>query len=129
MSIKSILYVEDDPNIQMLIRLFLRNEPYEIITADNPEEAQDALLSQSFDIIIVDLTLQKDGDGAELIRTIRKMPGYEAIPIFVFSGFDESHFRKYNIDGLIQRFIRKPAKKNILIDTIRSFHDTTRSQK
>lgn len=115
---KTILYIEDDIDNQTLVRLFLRNEPYDLITAETPQQALDVISSRDVDIIIVDLNLQEEGDGVELIRSIRGKNGYETVPIFVFSGFDEQHFKKYGIETLIQYFFRKPTSKKDLIEAL-----------
>ncbi|MDG5767030.1 response regulator [Balneolales bacterium ANBcel1] len=121
---KNILYVEDDFDNHTLVKLFLKNEPWNLIIAETPGQAHEALASQPMDLVIVDLNLQEEGDGATLIRELKKNPEYESIPVFVFSGFDENHFSKYGLDDSIQRFFRKPTSKKMLIEAIRSIGDT-----
>jgi len=128
MPLKNIMYVEDDLDNHTLIKLFLRNEPWDVVTTESPDQALDALEQNTMDLIIVDLNLQGEGDGAELIRTIRQNPGYQETPIFVFSGFDEHHFKQYGIEELVQRFFRKPTSKKVLVEAISEFDDTKESQ-
>lgn len=120
---RTLLYVEDDPANQKLIRLFLKSEPVDIVTAENVEEALELLQSHPPDVIVVDLNLQEEGDGAGLIHSIRSMAGYESVPIFVFSGYDRSQLKQYEIDHMIQKFFRKPTSKKSLIDAFRSLDD------
>ncbi|MEX0681052.1 MAG: response regulator [Balneolales bacterium] len=119
MSFKNLLYVEDDPYNQNLIRLFLKKEPFHLITADSAAVALDILKKQSIDIIIVDLTLQKEGDGADLIRCIRDLDGYHSVPLFVFSGYDENHFNTLDIANMVQCFFQKPTAKQTLIKALK----------
>ncbi len=121
MKSKKILYVEDDQDNQMLVKLFLRNEPYELMTAETPQEAIDTISSHQVNAIIVDLNLQEEGDGVELIQSIRNLSGYQSVPIFVFSGHDEQHFKQFGIDDQIHRFFRKPTSKKTLIEALREF--------
>lgn len=118
---KKVLYVEDSADNQLLISLFLRQEPVEFHTADDPEQALAKAAAENYDLFIIDLTLKQEGDGAELIKTLRAMPDYASVPIFVFSGFDEYSFRVYNLDDQIQRYFRKPASKNELVQAVREF--------
>ncbi len=118
MQTKQILYVEDDTANQTLVKLFFKKEPFQLTTADDPDEALDLVKSTSFDVIIVDLNLRKEGDGAELIRDIRNISGYETVPVFVFSGHDVHSFRDYGIEDLIQNYFSKPVNKKTLISAL-----------
>ncbi len=124
MQSKQILYVEDDAANQMLIDLFFKKEPFELTMADTPEEAIGLVKSKSFDAIIVDLNLRKEGDGAELIREIREIPDYESVPIFVFSGHDAHSFKEYGIENMIHTYFSKPVSKKDLIDALRESTET-----
>lgn len=124
MATKKILHIEDDQDNQTLIKLFLRNEPYELIGAETPDQALEIAKSQSVDVIIVDLNLQGQGDGAEVIRSIRALENYKSVPIIVFSGFDQHHFRQYGIDDMINKFFRKPTSKKTLVEALRELVDT-----
>ncbi len=118
MQTKQILYVEDDTANQTLIKLFIKKEPFELTTADNPDDALDLVRSNSYDVIIVDLNLRKEGDGAELIREIRDVDGYESVPVFVFSGHDVHSFREYGIEDMIQNYFSKPVNKKTLVNAL-----------
>ncbi len=102
----------------MLVKLFFKKEPLELICVDNPDEALGAMKSQPFDVVIVDLNLRKEGDGAELIRQLHNLPGYENVPVFVFSGQDIHAFKEYGIDGIVSRFFSKPISKKTLLGAI-----------
>lgn len=118
---KKILYVEDSADNQLLISLFLRQEPVDFHTADDIEQALEKAADGGYDLFIIDLTLKQEGDGAELIKELRAMPANASVPIFVFSGFDEYSFRAYNLDDQIQRYFRKPASKSELVEAVREF--------
>ncbi len=115
---KQILYVEDDNANQMLVKLFFKKEPFEMTGVDNPDDALDIMNSQSFDLVIVDLNLRKEGDGAVLIREMRKLDGYENVPVFVFSGHDVHSFKEYGIEDMVNKYFSKPVGKKTLIEAI-----------
>jgi CheY-like chemotaxis protein len=118
MTTKKILYVEDDHANQMLVKLFFKKEPLEMTGVDNPDDALETMKSQTFDVVIVDLNLRTEGDGAVLIRDLRKLPEYENVPVFVFSGHDIHAFKDYGIEGMINRYFSKPVNKKTLIEAI-----------
>ncbi len=118
MTTKQILYVEDDTANLMLVKLFFKKEPIELTGVDNPEDAMELMKSRSFDVIIVDLNLRKEGDGADLIREFRKLPGCESVPVFVFSGHDIHSFKEHGIEDMVSRYFNKPVNKKTLIDAV-----------
>lgn len=123
MPVTNILYVEDDLDNQTLVKLFLKKEPWELKSAETPAQAMEILEAEPIDLIIVDLNLQEQGDGAELIKDIREKPEYKDTPVFVFSGHDEHHFEQFDIKDLTHRFFRKPTSKKVLIEAIREIEN------
>ncbi len=114
----TILYIEDEQENLTLIRLFLRKEPFQLLTAETPEKALQILESHKVDLVLVDLNLQGEGDGAILVKAIRDNPKYKTTPVFVFSGFDEYQLQKHGIDGMVQKFFRKPTSKQVLVQAL-----------
>ncbi len=80
-SIKRILYVEDDPIIQMLARRILKD--YHIDLCNTAEEALERVKSVRYDAIILDIQLGRGLSGQQLCRILREHPDYEHTPIAV----------------------------------------------
>lgn len=73
-----ILVVDDEKTITDLVGIYLRNEGYEVQLAYNGADAAQAILTQEFDLAILDIMLP-DIDGFELLRTIRADHTYPVI--------------------------------------------------
>ena len=67
---KTILVVEDDPNIQEALRYSLEKEKYNLILADDGEEALQLTNDHKPDLVLLDLMLPKT-DGLSVCKTIR----------------------------------------------------------
>ena len=67
----NILVVDDEPNIQELVKMYLEKEGYKIELAANGKEAIDRLESFKPALVVLDLMLP-DIDGYEVCREIRK---------------------------------------------------------
>ena len=67
----SLLIVEDDPFLTMLIRRMLESSGYEVTSAANGEEAVHCLQSSPFDAVLTDLSMPIM-NGHDLIRWIRE---------------------------------------------------------
>jgi Response regulators consisting of a CheY-like receiver domain and a winged-helix DNA-binding domain len=76
-----ILVVEDDEDINRILRRYLEREKYEVISAFSGTEAKLQLQLKTFDMIILDLMIPGI-PGEELIKEIRKNA---QIPILVIS--------------------------------------------
>lgn len=62
-----ILIVDDEKNIQLLIRRTLETEEYDIEVADTGKEALDKIRANRFDVVILDLRLP-DMDGLQVLK-------------------------------------------------------------
>lgn len=65
-----ILLAEDVETNQMVFQVMLRNEPYEIDTAENGEVAVEKALKGNYDIIFMDIMMPKMG-GIEALHKLR----------------------------------------------------------
>ncbi len=69
--IRKILIADDEPNMIWALKKALSKEEYEIISADNGEEAVDSLIEDP-DLIIMDLKMPKM-NGLEALRKIKEI--------------------------------------------------------
>ena len=65
-----ILLVEDNPDNRLLIKAYLKKQPYEIVEAENGEEAINCYTSQVFDLVLMDVQMPVM-DGYTATRAIR----------------------------------------------------------
>lgn len=68
---KNVLIVEDEQSILTLLKYNLEKEGYEVSTALDGQEGYDMALSQSFDMILLDLMLPGI-DGMDVCRELRR---------------------------------------------------------
>ncbi len=105
-----ILVVDDDPDIRKLIRLILENSGYDILEAENGQEAMDLLRSGEnplvIDTIISDLTMPKV-DGYEAIAYFQKE--FPSIPIIVLTGIADLEVATSFMRRGISNYLVKPV--------------------
>ena len=65
-----ILVVDDDDDIRKIIRIYLINAGYEVITASNAKEALN-ILSEEINLILLDI-MMPDMDGLTACMKIRE---------------------------------------------------------
>ena len=109
----SILVVDDDENIRMVLRQSLEKEGYRVSTAKSAEEALNTLQRSFFHVVITDI-MMAEMSGVELLLKIKEMNSM--MQIFVMT----SHSTLPNVIQCMQGgaydFFEKPLKiEDILI--------------
>ena len=101
-----ILYVEDNPDNRMLVRRILLSEDYALLEATNATEALEVLKTAKPDLILMDINMP-DMDGYTLTAKIKKMPGFEKLPILALTANvmrgDKEKVLEAGCDGYIQK--------------------------
>ena len=109
-----ILVVEDDFDIQELLRNFLQEAGYEITIACDGAEALSFFTSQQFDLIILDIMLPKI-DGFTVCELIRKQ---SQVPIIMLTALNGEEEQIKGLDLQVDDYITKPFSMPILIRKI-----------
>lgn len=108
---KSILAVDDDPQIRRLISRSLKDGKYEVTCVAGAEEAIQFLKKQTPHLVLLDLYLTSSAapDGFDCLRSIRKS-GY-CNPIYILSS-DESFERAHIAakEGANGYFVKQAAR-------------------
>lgn len=76
-----ILIADDEPEIRELLRLYLENEKYIVIEAQNGQEALDKMQSDKPDLCILDI-MMPEVDGYACLAQLRKTSN---IPVIIIS--------------------------------------------
>lgn len=79
-----ILIADDEPEIRSLLRLYLENENYEIVEAEDGQQALDLLRRQKPDLCVLDIMMPKM-DGFHVLQEIRKESN---VPVMILSAKD-----------------------------------------
>lgn len=112
---KNTLIVEDEPDIQELLRAYLRDAGYRTAVAGDGVEALSLFAQQTFDLILLDLMLPKiDGFGVcELIR--QQSP----VPILMLTALDgeQEQLRGFGLN--IDDYVTKPFSMPVLLEKLR----------
>ncbi len=82
---RTILVVDDEPNIRFLVRVTLENAGYDVIEAHHGVAALERTKEGRPQMIVTDLMMPVMG-GRELIERLRADPETATIPILVLSG-------------------------------------------
>lgn len=84
MADKKVLVVDDEFHIVQVVAIKLRNNGYEVITADNGADAFRLACEQKPDIVITDYQMPQLS-GLELIEKMRSYPDTVRIPVIMLT--------------------------------------------
>ena len=82
-----VLVVEDNDDIQVLFRLVLESEGYEVRVVDNSKDALQYLESHQPQLILMDI-MMPGSNGIELSHQIKQKLGFQSLPILLVSAVD-----------------------------------------
>ncbi len=109
-----ILVIDDDESILELIKDTLSSD-YQISTARDSLEGVELLMSERFDLLVIDLGMPVL-DGVELIQKIRAHSPFNKIPILVLSAYPELRTRLAGSD--VEAIMAKPFSVDELSRTV-----------
>lgn len=115
---KSILIVEDDPEIRNYLKDRLENE-YQIFEAESPDAAFLMAMDKVPDLITCDLML-KNEDGLKLVETLKACPATAHIPIIVISAKNTPDELLKGIKTGVDDYITKPFNIAFVRERIRT---------
>ncbi|MBT3387369.1 MAG: response regulator, partial [Desulfobacula sp.] len=76
-----VLLVDDEEGIRKVLKIYLQDVGYKVVTADNGKKAVEIIDAESFDIVLTDIRMP-GMDGISLLKHIKKnSPDTEVIMI------------------------------------------------
>lgn len=112
----TVLAVDDDANLQTVMRHYLEQAGYQYLSALNGKELMDKLAATQPDIILLDLLLP-DNDGLSLLTMIRTKTH---APVIVVSGKDEAADRIVGLEMGADDYLTKPFEMRELSARIKA---------
>jgi two-component system response regulator RegX3 len=111
-----ILVVDDEPAISDAVAYALEGEGYEVESRSDGEAALEAALSESFDLVILDLLLPKLS-GTEVCRRLRSESD---IPILMLTAKDAEVDRVLGLEAGADDYVTKPFSIAELVSRVRA---------
>ena len=117
-----LLAVEDEPRNAALLQAILGRAGYRLHVAGDLAAARAWLATERPDLVLLDRHLP-DGDGLELIGTIRGDAQLRGVPILLVSASVLPRDQSAAMDAGCDGFLAKPVRVKPLIDEVRRLLD------
>src|SRR5215471_4701406 len=126
-----VLVCDDQPDVLEALRLLLKGQGWQTVTADSPNALLHAARADSFDLILTDLNYTRDTtsgkEGMDLLASLEEQGN--TVPVVVMTAWG-------NVDLAVEAmrrgacdFVQKPWDNNRLLATIRKQAEPVRLRK
>ena len=115
---KRILVVEDQEDNRQILRDLLGNAGFELMEAENGEEALVAVARLRPDLILIQLPLM---DGYEATRRIRTNPDLKLVPIIAVTSYALSGDEDKAFAAGCDAYVTKPYSPRQLLAKVREY--------
>lgn len=122
---KTVLVVDEDPDVRQFVRTVLELDGYDFIEAINGQVAYEKAKEQQPDLIVMDVQMPKK-DGLSALYDLRNDPETKGIPVILLTGVAETTGVRFSADTVEEfmgerpdAYIDKPADPDHLRDTAR----------
>ncbi len=114
---KRILVADDDPVILRLIQVNLELEGYQVLTANNGEEAIAAATRETPDLVILDIMMPRL-DGYQTCERLKAEDATKDIPVvFLSAKAQQADIEKGKSYG-VQEYLTKPFDPTELLEVV-----------
>lgn len=112
-----ILVVDDEVNITQILEFSIEAEGFDVITAQNGEDAIEKARREQPDLIILDIMMPKI-DGYEACRILKANPLTKHIPVVLLTAKGREVDKRLGYEVGATDYIVKPFSPNKLIEKI-----------
>ena len=114
-----ILIVDDDKEVVRLMRAYLEQAGYEVLTAHDGETALHILRREKPDLVLLDLMLP-DRDGWDITRLVRGDPGLSKTPIIMLTARVDVTDRIVGLEMGADDYVTKPYDPREVVARVRA---------
>lgn len=115
----TLLVIDDQPYDTLLLSTYLREEGYQVLTANSGQDALDLVIEKDPDIVLSDV-MMPGMDGFEVCAKIKDRPESVLTPVVLITALDGQNDRIKGIQAGADEFLSKPINREELMARVRS---------
>jgi CheY-like chemotaxis protein len=113
-----ILVVEDQDSIRRMIEALVQARGYQVTAVSSGAKAIDVALTDTPDIVLLDLNLPGQYDGFDVCQRLRSDPGTRTVPVVIISAMDDDESRARATAAGATAYYTKPFSPIALLKEI-----------
>jgi DNA-binding response OmpR family regulator len=112
-----LLFVDDDPSVRMTLPVILENQGFRVDVASSVPTALEKMSASTFDVLLSDLNIHREGDGFLVIGAMRHLqPKCINLILTAYPGLDNALLA---IQQQVDDYFIKPTDTALLISRIK----------
>ena len=111
---KTVLIVDDEPNILLSVEFLMQREGHEVLTASDGQEALDLLASSRPDLMILDVMMTRK-NGFEVCAEVRADPAFSDLPVLMLTAKGREAEMSKGMSLGADAYITKPFSTHELV--------------
>ena len=119
MPVHTILVVDDEAAIRDMLCIALEAADYNVIQAENAQQAHAAILDRNPDLVLLDW-MMPGTTGLELLRRLKRDELTEKIPVIMLTAKAEEDSKIYGLDSGADDYISKPFSPRELVSRVKA---------
>ena len=119
MSKHTILVVDDEAAIRDMLYIALEAADYNVIQAENAQQAHAATLDRNPDLVLLDW-MMPGTTGLELLRRLKRDELTQKIPVIMLTAKAEEESKIYGLDSGADDYISKPFSPRELVSRVKA---------
>lgn len=117
-----VLVVEDNKDAQYILRRILERD-YDIVCAEDADQALAAAHATTFDTVLIDIHLDGGANGLQLLEALRALPAYADTPMAAVTAYGIRRDRDPFISAGFAHFVIKPFTATEIRQVVRDMLD------
>ncbi len=122
-----VLLVDDEPDILEFISYNMRKEGFQVLTANNGQEALKIAEAETPELIILDV-MMPGMDGIETCEELKRVPALKNTIVAFLTARGEDYSQIAGFDAGADDYITKPVKPKVLISRAKALLKRYRSE-
>jgi two-component system chemotaxis response regulator CheY len=115
---KTILAIDDSASIRQMVAFTLKSSGYEVVEAADGMDGLDKAKARSFNLVLTDQNMPRM-DGLTLIKSLRAMPQYKAVPILMLTTESSDAMKQQGRAAGATGWLVKPFDPQKLIEVVK----------
>ena len=112
-----LVIVEDDTDTLEMLRVTLEARAFRVTTCQSAVEMLELAPKNSADLVISDIGMPQM-DGFEMIKRLRKLPGFQSVPAIALSGYASQKDADTALAAGFNAHVSKPVDPNELVTLV-----------
>jgi len=108
MAVKTILLVDDSPTERKMMQQALQDKGYNLVAANDGEEALEKIAQQKPDVVLLDVILPKK-NGFQVCREIKSSPATQNVKVILVTSKTQATDRFWGMKQGADEYLTKPV--------------------